>query len=65
MKGYRLNSDKIYVSKIIDGIERKNGHCPCRVNQNDTTLCPCDEFISKGICKCNLFLRFEKRDIKW
>lgn len=64
MKGYRLNSDKIYVSKIIDGIERKNGHCPCRLNQDDTTLCPCDEFISKGICKCNLFLHIEKRDIK-
>ena len=64
MKGYRLNTDTNYVSKIIDGIERKNGHCPCRVIQDDTTLCPCDEFILKGICKCNLFLKIEKRDIK-
>ena len=60
MKGYRLNSDKEYVEKIINGILRKNGHCPCRVKEDDTTLCPCDEFIKDGICKCNLFVRKTK-----
>ena len=51
MKGYRLNKDIEYVKKIMQGIERKNGHCPCRLKEDDTTLCPCDEFIKEGICK--------------
>ena len=56
MKGFRLNQDKNYVLKIIDGIEKKDGHCPCRINVDSTTLCPCNEFITYGICKCKLFV---------
>lgn len=56
MKGYRLNKDIEYVKKIMQGIERKNGHCPCRLKEDDTTLCPYDEFIKEGICKCKLFI---------
>ena len=56
MKGFRLNKDKNYVLKIIDGIEKKEGHCPCRLNVDNTTLCPCDEFVKDGICKCKLFI---------
>ena len=56
MKGYRLNKDIEYVKKIMQGIERKHGHCPCRLKEDDTTLCPCDEFIKEGICKCKLFI---------
>jgi len=57
MRGYRLNEDLEYVSKIIEGINKKDGHCPCRVNVEDSTLCPCDEFVEEGICKCNLFIK--------
>ncbi len=57
MKGYELNPDKEYVRKILEGIYRKDGHCPCRLNSDDTTLCPCDEFVEKQICKCNLFVK--------
>lgn len=57
MKGYRINPDKEYVNKIIEGIIKKEGHCPCRVKMDDTTYCPCDEFIEKGICKCRLFIK--------
>ena len=60
MKGYILNPDKEYVNKIIEGIYRKGGHCPCRVKVDDTTFCPCDEFIQTGECKCKLFIRNEK-----
>ncbi len=61
MKGYMLNPDKKYVKTIVEGINRKEGHCPCRFNSDDTTLCPCDEFINKGICKCKLFLPIENK----
>jgi len=60
MKGYRLNPDKEYVEKIMEGIRRKDGHCPCRVKVDETTLCPCDEFVGEGVCKCNLFVKEDK-----
>lgn len=64
MKNYRINPDKKYVTSILEGILRKNGHCPCRVNTDDTTLCPCDEFIKEGICKCKLYISIEQDEEK-
>lgn len=64
MKNYRINPDKKYVSAIIEGLEKKNGHCPCRVNVDETTLCPCDEFILDGICKCKLYIPMEEAEKK-
>lgn len=59
MKGYTINPDKEYTQKIIEGIYKKDGHCPCRVYADETTLCPCDQFISEGICKCNLYVKIQ------
>ncbi len=57
MKDFQLNPNKEFVDVIINGILKKNGHCPCRVNVDETTLCPCDDFIKNGVCKCNLFVK--------
>lgn len=62
MKKYRINPDRKYVDIIIDGLEKKEGHCPCRVQYDDTTLCPCDEFIKTGVCKCKLFIPINSDD---
>lgn len=59
MKGYIINPDKEYVQKIIEGVYKKDGHCPCRVNVDDTTYCPCDDFIENGNCACRLFIKNE------
>lgn len=59
MKGYKINPDKEYTQKIIEGIYKKDGHCPCRVYADETTLCPCDQFINEGICKCNLYVKIQ------
>lgn len=56
MKGFRLNPDADYVAGIMKGLQKREGHCPCRVNVDDTTLCPCDEFVGEGICNCDLFI---------
>lgn len=61
MRGYVFNPDKEYVNKILEGIYKKDGHCPCRVYSDETTLCPCDEFIDKGICKCNLYVKQKEK----
>ena len=63
MNGYKLNPDKEYVMKIVEGIYRKDGHCPCRLQVDDTTLCPCNQFVSEGICKCNLFISINDHKI--
>ena len=60
MKGYIINPNKEVVSKIIDGIYKKDGHCPCRVKVDETTMCPCDEFVETGKCVCRLYLPIEK-----
>ncbi|MGL4792090.1 MAG: hypothetical protein ACRCW1_11835 [Anaerotignaceae bacterium] len=57
MKGFVLNSNIDHVNKIIVGIIKKDGHCPCRLNKDDTTLCPCDDFTRNEICKCDLFIK--------
>lgn len=57
MQGYMLNPDTDYVKVIIQGIKKRNGHCPCRIMADDTTLCPCDEFVKTGKCKCRLFIK--------
>lgn len=56
MKGYILNPDTEYVKKIIDGIEANNGHCPCRVKKDESTYCPCEDFLSGQGCSCLLFV---------
>jgi len=58
MNGFRMNDDTEHVAKIVAGIAKKEGHCPCRVNRDETTLCPCNEFIDQGTCKCNLFVKY-------
>lgn len=60
MKNFRLNPDIEYVNRIIMGINKKNGHCPCRVNTDESTLCPCYDFVNNENCKCNLFIKIEK-----
>lgn len=62
MKDFRINPDKKYVNIIIEGLQKKDGHCPCRVNVDDTTLCPCDEFINDKICKCKLYVPIDNKE---
>ncbi|MDD4066463.1 MAG: ferredoxin-thioredoxin reductase catalytic domain-containing protein [Clostridia bacterium] len=56
MQGFRLNPDKEHVAKIIEGIFRKEGHCPCQIKEDDTTLCPCTKFLDDKNCCCKLYI---------
>lgn len=61
MRGYRINPDMDYVMKIITGLQKKDGHCPCKIGQAEEILCPCDEFIQTGVCHCKLFIPKEEK----
>lgn len=56
MENYRLNPDKEHVQKIMEGLFRKNGHCPCQIKEDEHTLCPCDKFLKDKNCCCKLYV---------
>lgn len=58
MKGFKINKEKAKV--LIELIEKCNGHCPCAIVKDDTTLCPCDRFINDKECRCGMYEEIKK-----
>lgn len=63
MKIY-FNPDKKTVAAIREGLKRKDGYCPCRIQKTDDTLCMCKEFRDQiadpdfeGFCHCRLYYK--------
>jgi len=54
-QGYRLNRDKNHVRMIIEGLKKKEGYCPCRVQKTEENICCCTHFIIDGDCCCKLW----------
>lgn len=59
MRGFRLNPNKELVKRLVDLVDKCNGHCPCAIVKEDTTLCPCDNFINDHECQCGMYKRVE------
>ena len=60
----RENEDKAIVENIREGLKMKNGHCPCKLEISDDTLCMCAEFKEQiadpdyeGYCHCRLYYK--------
>lgn len=58
------NENKEIVNNIREGIKRKDGHCPCRLEMNEDTMCMCKEFRDQiadpnfeGYCHCLLYYK--------
>ena len=59
-----LNPDEAVVRKVREGLKRKGGYCPCRLEQNEDTRCICKEFREQiqdpefeGFCHCRLYYK--------
>ena len=59
-----LNPDKEMVKKIKEGLKKKNGYCPCRIEKTEDTKCMCKEFRDQikdenfeGFCHCMLYYK--------
>ena len=52
----KLNPDEEHVKRIMIGIEKKDGHCPCVLTVNDDTICPCKKMREESKCCCKLYL---------
>ncbi|MBR5202736.1 MAG: ferredoxin thioredoxin reductase catalytic beta chain [Clostridia bacterium] len=60
----RLNEDKEIVEKIKEGLKRKDGYCPCRLQKLEKYKCICEEFKQQiadpnfeGYCHCKLYYK--------
>lgn len=59
MKGFKIKIER--ARKLIELIEKCKGHCPCAIVKDETTLCPCDNFINEKDCKCGMYEKIEDK----
>ena len=62
----RLNPDKEIVASIREGLKKKDGYCPCRLEKTDDNKCICKEFRLQmedpdfeGYCHCRLYYKYK------
>ena len=59
----RLNEDKELVAQIREGLRRRGGYCPCRLEKTEDNKCICKEFReqmkdpNEGYCHCMLYYK--------
>ena len=56
IQGYKLNDKKEHIDLIVEGLNAKDGYCPCKVGKEPQNICPCDGFINTGKCCCKLWV---------
>lgn len=60
----KLNPNEKIVAMIKDGLKKKNGYCPCRLEIIPENKCICKEFREQmadpdfeGFCHCRLYYK--------
>lgn len=60
----RLNDDPKIVDMIKEGLKKKDGYCPCRIEIKEENKCICEEFKEQiadpdfeGYCHCMLYYK--------
>lgn len=60
----RLNEDKKTAELLQEGLRRKGGYCPCRLEKTEDNKCMCKEFREQiadpdfeGYCHCKLYYK--------
>lgn len=60
----KLNPDKEVVNAIKEGLKKKGGYCPCRLEKTEDNKCMCKEFKDQiadpefeGYCHCMLYYK--------
>jgi len=52
----KLNPNEQIRREIENAIAENDGYCPCRVDRNEDTICPCKDFRDSGDCCCGLYV---------
>jgi len=60
----RFNEDAAVRDRVLAGLERTGGYCPCRLKRTEENLCMCREFREQiadpgfeGYCHCRLYYK--------
>lgn len=60
------NENEELVKKLREGIIRKGGHCPCKLQLTEDNMCMCKEFREQiadpdfeGYCHCRLYYKYK------
>ena len=58
------NRDEKIVKILKEGLERKGGYCPCKIERIPENICMCKEFRDQiadpefeGYCHCRLYYK--------
>lgn len=61
-----FNPDEEVVRQIKEGLEKKDGYCPCKLGKLPENKCMCEEFRNQikdpdfeGFCHCRLYLKIK------
>ena len=59
-----FNPDAETVARLREGLRRKDGYCPCRLQHIEENMCMCQEFREQiadpdfeGFCHCRLYYK--------
>ena len=59
-----FNTDEKIVAAIREGLKKKDGYCPCRLQKTEENICMCQEFRDQikdpefeGFCHCLLYYK--------
>lgn len=59
-----LNPDEEVVKRVKEGLKKKGGYCPCRLEKKEEYKCICEEFKAQmndpdfeGYCHCMLYYK--------
>ena len=62
----KLNPNKEIVDAIKEGLKKKGGYCPCRLEKTEDNKCMCKEFRDQiadpnfeGYCHCMLYYKMK------
>ena len=55
--GMKLSEDTRIVELIKKGLKKKGGYCPCLLDKNEDTKCPCKDVRETYECRCGLFVK--------
>ena len=60
----KLNDNKEVVAAIREGLKKKGGYCPCKIEISEDNKCMCKEFREQiadpdfeGFCHCMLYFK--------
>lgn len=52
-----INPNSDFVKDLRKNIKKNNGFCPCQVEHNADTKCPCKLFREDRNCICGLYIQ--------